>query len=189
VKRARVVLASASPRRLDLLQAVGYDVVTAVSGAAEEEFSESGPESLALLNARRKWQLVAQKNPSDHVIAADTVVWLDGRFYGKPSDMADAERMIQELSGQTHLVVTGVVLGRGEASPVEFAETTHVTFHALTLSEIQDYLASINPLDKAGAYAAQNDEGRIIRKIDGLLSNVIGLPVERVLESLPLSEA
>ena len=115
------------------------------------------------MNARRKWQLVAQKNPSDHVIAADTVVWLDGRFYGKPSDMADAERMIQELSGQTHLVVTGVVLGRGEASPVEFAETTHVTFHALTLSEIQDYLASINPLDKAGAYAAQNDEGRIIR--------------------------
>jgi septum formation protein len=103
--------------------------------------------------------------------------------------MADAERMIQELSGQTHLVVTGVVMGRGEEIPVEFAETTRVTFHALTLSEIQDYLSSINPLDKAGAYAAQNDEGRIIREIDGLLSNVIGLPVERVFEYLPLSEA
>lgn len=185
MNRPRVVLASASPRRLDLLQAAGYEVVTAVSGALEEEFSKSGPDDLALLNARRKWQVVAQKNPRDSVIAADTVVWLDGRFYGKPSDMADAQRMISELAGKTHLVVTGVVMGRGV--PIEFTETTRVTFHELSLGEIQNYLASINPLDKAGAYAAQNDEGRIICKIDGLLSNVIGLPVERVMEILPVS--
>ena len=93
--------------------------------------------------------------------------------------MLDARRMLSELSGKTHSVVTGVVFGR-EGELTEFAETSLVTFRELSDQEIQTYLNDIQPLDKAGAYAAQNDEGRVIQKIEGLLSNVIGLPVERL---------
>jgi len=175
----RIVLASASPRRRDLLQQEGYEVVIAVSGVEELEFSMDGPAFLALENARRKWRPVARQYPDWPVVAADTVVWLGGQFYGKPKDMLDAQRMLAELSGKTHSVVTGVVAGK-EGEFTEFAETSLVTFRELSEEEICNYLNDIHPFDKAGAYAAQNDGGRIIQKIDGLLSNVIGLPVERL---------
>jgi len=175
----RIVLASASPRRKDLLQQEGYEVVIAVSGVEELEFSTEGPAFLALENARLKWRPVARQYPDLPVVAADTVVWLGGQFFGKPKDMLDARRMLAELSGKTHSVVTGVVAGK-KGKFTEFAETSLVTFRDLSEEEIRTYLNDIHPLDKAGAYAAQNDEGRIIQKIDGLLSNVIGLPVERL---------
>lgn len=175
----KIVLASASPRRRDLLEQEGHEVIIAVSGVEELEFSEEGPAFLALENARRKWHPVALQYPDFPVVAADTVVWLGGQFYGKPKDMLDARRMLAELSGKTHSVVTGVVAGHGKEF-TEFAETSLVTFRELSGEEIEAYLNDIHPLDKAGAYAAQNDKGRIIQKIEGLLSNVIGLPVERL---------
>ncbi|MFZ9919645.1 MAG: Maf family protein [Terrimicrobiaceae bacterium] len=185
----RIVLASASPRRVDLLRGAGWDFEVMVSGAEEAEYHGEGPGFLALENARRKWSAIAASRPDDLVIAADTVVWMEGEFFAKPHDMAHACQMVSALAGRTHSVVTGVVIGNRSCPAVEFAETTLVTFRNLSPEEIEDYLREIEPLDKAGAYAAQGEGGRIISEIRGLKSNVIGLPIERVsgyLESLGL---
>lgn len=176
----RIVLASASPRRVDLLQEAGWDFELLVSGAEEAEDHGGGPESLALENARRKWDAVSISRPGQVVIAADTVVWMQGKFFAKPRDLAHAFEMVSTLAGRTHSVVTGVVLGSRERGAFEFAETSLVTFQKFTEGEIADYLQEINPLDKAGSYAAQGAGGRIIAEIQGLRSNVIGLPIERV---------
>jgi septum formation protein len=176
----KIVLASASPRRKQLLEEAGYDVTCVVSGAEEIEDHSFLPADLAMENAARKARLVAGNSPDHIVIAADTVVWRNGRFFGKPSDREDAFRMLKELAGQTHEVVTGVVVYFPGGEITTFAESSLVTFHALADDEIRCYLDSIHPLDKAGAYAAQGDNGRIIKKIDGSVTNVIGLPVERV---------
>jgi len=185
--RPHLILASASPRRRDLLSRAGYDVRIAVSDIEEVDSCNEGPEALALINAKRKWSAIAPQYPDEIVVAADTVVWLDGRFYGKPVDFVEAAKMLAILSGRTHQVVTGVVLGRVGEGAQEFAEVSMVTFHALDENEIDDYLKAIHPLDKAGAYAAQDDNGRIIAKVEGSLSNVIGLPMER-LETFLTSE-
>ena len=178
-----LVLASASPRRLQLLREAGWEVEVEVSGAEEIEDHSLEPDFLALENARLKWRAIAARRPADFIVAADTVVWSDGKFYGKPADLEDARRMLSLLVGRSHEVVTGVVAGR-LADSVEFAERSLVTFHDLSPSSIDGYLSSINPLDKAGGYAAQEDGGRLIAKIQGSLSNVIGLPMERLAEVL-----
>lgn len=178
-----LVLASASPRRLQLLREAGWAVEVDVSGADEIEDHSLQPDFLALENARLKWRAIAARRPADFIVAADTVVWRDGKFYGKPADLDDARGMLTLLVGRSHEVVTGVVTGR-LADPVEFAERSLVTFHELTPASIEDYLSSINPLDKAGGYAAQDNGGRLIAKIEGSLSNVIGLPMERLAEVL-----
>ena len=178
-----VVLASASPRRLHLLKEAGYDVEVDFSGAEEIEDHSLTPDSLALKNARLKWRVIAERRPEDFILAADTVVWLGGRFYGKPADLPEARVMLASLVGRTHEVVTGVVVGRLSGC-VEFAEHSMVTFHDLNAESIDRYLESINPLDKAGGYAAQDDGGRLIAKIEGSVSNVIGLPMERLGEVL-----
>jgi septum formation protein len=180
----RIVLASASPRRVDLMREAGWDFEVLVSGAEEAEHHGEGPDFLAMENARRKWAAIAPSRPEDIVIAADTVVWLEGKFFAKPRDMAHAFEMVSALVGRTHSVVTGVVLGSHSQGASEFAETTLVTFRDFSASDIEDYLREINPLDKAGAYAAQGEGGRIISEIAGLRSNVIGLPIERVGEHL-----
>ena len=166
---------------------MGYQVTCIVSGAEEIEDHSFLPADLALENAARKAGLVAGNLPDHVVLAADTVVWRNGRFFGKPTDMEDAFRMLQELAGQTHEVVTGVVVHFPGGELTAFAESSLVTFHALADDEIRRYLDSIHPLDKAGAYAAQGDNGRIIKKIDGSVTNVIGLPIERLREILPRS--
>jgi len=178
--RPRLVLASASPRRRDLLSQAGYDVLIAASDVEEMDSCNEGPEALALINAKRKWTAVAPHYPSEIVVAADTVVWLDGRFYGKPLDFSEATQMLTDLSGRTHQVVTGVALGRAGEGLRQFAEVSMVTFHALDQDKIAAYLKTIHPLDKAGAYAAQDDNGRIIAQVEGSLSNVIGLPMEKL---------
>jgi len=178
--RPRLVLASASPRRRDLLSEAGYDVLIAASDVEEMDSCNEGPEALALINAKRKWTAVAPHYPSEIVVAADTVVWLDGRFYGKPLDFSEATQMLTDLSGRTHQVVTGVAVGRAGEGLQQFAEVSMVTFHALAQDEIAAYLKTIHPLDKAGAYAAQDDNGRLIAQVEGSLSNVIGLPMEKL---------
>ena len=178
--RPRLILASASPRRRDLLSRAGYDVRIAASDIEELDSCNEGPGALALINAKRKWNAIAPQYPDEIVVAADTVVWLDGRFYGKPVDFVEAAKMLAILSGRTHQVVTGVVVGRVGEGSQEFAEVSMVTFHALDENEIDAYLKDIHPLDKAGAYAAQDDNGRIIAKVEGSLSNVSGLPMERL---------
>jgi septum formation protein len=119
------------------------------------------------------------------VLGADTLVFLDGEIMGKPADIADAQRMLTRLQGRTHQVVTGVSLIHLRAYHERmFAVSTDVTFHPLDAEQVRDYLAKINPLDKAGAYAAQEHSEKIIAEISGSYSNVIGLPIERVEEEL-----
>jgi len=180
----KIVLASASPRRKQLLEEAGYQITCVVSGAEEIEDHSFPPADLALENAGRKAGVVADQFPGHIVLAADTVVWRNGRFFGKPSDGEAAVRMLQELVGRTHEVVTGVVIHFPGGSWTRFSESSLVTFHALDDAKIRRYLESIHPLDKAGAYAAQDDNGRIIKNIEGSVTNVIGLPVERVQSAL-----
>jgi len=167
-----------------LLEEAGYLVECIVSGAEEIEDHSFTPADLALENAGRKARLVAKDSPAHIVLAADTVVWKSGRFFGKPADLEEAFRMLKDLAGHTHEVVTGVVIHFPGGGTAVFSESSLVTFHVLDDGEIRAYLESIHVLDKAGAYAAQGDNGRIIKNIEGSVTNVIGLPVERIQEVL-----
>jgi len=121
------------------------------------------------------------------VLGADTVVVLDGHILGKPRDLEDATRMLRLLAGRTHEVLTGVCMLRGgTVVRCSFVESTLVAFRPFDEAMIADYLKDINPLDKAGSYAAQDDRGRLIERIEGSMDNVIGLPITRVIEALEL---
>jgi septum formation protein len=183
-----LVLASRSPRRRDLLAEAGIESVAAPSDV--EELTEFGgpPAGLAIANAELKAMTVALERPDDVVLAADTIVALGGEIFGKPRDLAHAEEMLARLSGRVHGVITGVCLAEwGRRVVVKFSESTRVRFRELSPTQIRDYLDSINPLDKAGAYAAQEDGGRIIECVEGSFSNVVGLPMERTREALRAS--
>lgn len=162
------------------MREAGWDFETAISGADELEFHADGPEALALENARRKWESIAARRIGDFVISADTVVWMDGEFFAKPRDLDHARQMLGLLSGKTHRVVTGVFFGEKIQGGSSFAESSNVTFHAFSAADIEDYIRFVNPLDKAGGYAAQGAGGKIIARLEGSLTNVIGLPIERL---------
>ena len=180
----RVVLASASPRRRDLLESAGFEVL--VRRSSVEEFSGGlAPRSLVLANAEMKAMEVAASTSGDLVLGADTIVVLDGEILGKPRDLAHAAEMLRRLSGRTHEVLTGVCMLRGgTVARCSFVESTCVAFRSLEEGMIGAYLQEINPLDKAGSYAAQEDRGRLIERIEGSMENVIGLPVARVIEAM-----
>lgn len=182
----RVVLASASPRRRDLLEAAGFEVI--VRPASVEELSEGlAPRALVIANAEMKALELATITSGDVVLGADTVVVLDGHILGKPRDLEDATRMLRLLAGRTHEVLTGVCMLRGgTVVRCSFVESTLVAFRPFDEAMIADYLKDINPLDKAGSYAAQDDRGRLIERIEGSMDNVIGLPIARVIEALEL---
>ena len=174
-----IILASASPRRSALLKEAGpiFASMQILTSHVEEG---SDP----LENAMRKAEAVAQMNPRALVIGADTVIRFEGRTIGKPADFEDAKRILAMLSGRTHDVATGVCVRCVEADIlVRFEEATHVTFRTLTPGIIDQYVQNVNVLDKAGAYAIQEHGEDIIEKIDGSLTNVIGLPVERLKET------
>lgn len=180
----RIVLASSSPRRRDLLQAAGFEII--IRPADVEELTGGlAPRDLVVSNAEKKALHVAAERRGDLILGADTVVVLDGKILGKPRDRNHASEMLGRLSGRVHEVLTGVCLVRGGTKKVcLFVESTCVSFRSLDEAMIQAYLADIDPLDKAGAYAAQDDRGRLIERIEGSLENVIGLPVARVIEAI-----
>jgi septum formation protein len=180
-----LVLASASPRRQDLLQEAGYDFKI-VRPEIEERFDPHlSLGEVTIWNAMRKGIFVAPAHSSAVVVAADTLVSLGGEIIGKPADMADALAILRRLSGRTHQVCTGVFVGRRADSAFSvFREVSHVTFKTLSEQGLKDYLESVNPLDKAGAYGAQDRGTQIIAKIEGSRSNVIGLPMEQTAEAL-----
>ncbi len=177
-----LTLASASPRRRELLQLLGLDYDVAVSGVDETPAeSEDTPEGIAQSLALRKARAVAAGRSSGLVLGADTVGALDGVIYGKPSDAAEAEATLRALRGRTHTVVTGVALvdaATGEAAAAY--DATRVTMRDFTDAEMASYIASGNPMDKAGAYAAQDAAFHPAAAIDGCWTNVIGLPLCRV---------
>lgn len=156
-----------------------FDVVPANAEELHDERLTAA--DLATFNAERKARSVAQRFADAIILGADTLVSLDRKLFGKPADMAEAERMIEELQGNTHEVVTGVCLIHLRQNRAKlFSETTQVTFRKLNRDEINRYLASINPLDKAGAYAIQEGGETIVQSISGSYTNVIGLPTERL---------
>ncbi len=179
------ILASASPRRAELLQQLKLDFRIVPSDATEVLDEQLSPFEICQLNAHRKARVIAKKNPDSLVLGADTLVFLDGEIMGKPLSRADAERMLARLQGRTHQVVTGLCLIHLRAHRERiFAVSTDVTFHPLDAGQIRDYLAKVNPLDKAGAYAIQEHGDKIIEEISGSFSNVVGLPLERLREEI-----
>jgi len=180
-----IILASASPRREQLLREMGLRFRVISPTGVEELTTGFTPAVLAMENAKRKAAAVAGRHPAALVIGADTVVVLTGKLYGKPRDLADARRMLRELAGQRHEVITGVCLiHRPFDLELIFHDTTGVWMHPLTAAQITEYLARIQPLDKAGAYAIQDHGDTIIERIEGSYHNVMGLPVERLRASL-----
>ena len=181
----RLILASSSPRRIQLLREAGFDPEIVPPEVHERTCGFLTPCELALFNANRKAVAVAARFPEAVILAADTIVALGPAVFGKPRDLDDARRMLQNLVGKTHIVVTGVALIHPNHRRVILqAEETDVKFRALPEAEIDRYLKAINPLDKAGAYAAQESPESIIERIDGSFTNVVGLPMELVVPLL-----
>ena len=175
-----VILASTSPRRSALLREAGPSFASMRIMTADVKEGDD-----PLENAMRKAEAVAELNPRALVIGADTVIRFEGETIGKPADLEDAKRILAKLSGCTHDVATGVCVRCVEADIlVRFEEATHVTFRTLTSGIIDKYVQDVNVLDKAGAYAIQEHGEDIIESIDGSLTNVIGLPVERLKETV-----
>src|SRR5580692_7825125 len=178
-----LVLASASPRRQELLRNAGITFEVQPAHIPEGPLPGEVAKDCAERLAREKALAVARQRPHDIVLGADTVVVVDGQLLGKPSDAADAARMLRLLSGRKHQVITGVCLvARGE--PSVSSETTVVTMNDLTDQDIADYVASGEPMDKAGAYAIQGIASRWIPRIEGDYGNVVGLPVALVFRML-----
>ncbi|HSJ01499.1 MAG TPA: Maf family protein [Verrucomicrobium sp.] len=181
----RLVLASASPRRVELMQEAGYQFEVLIPDVEESHDESLTCEALTVENARLKGLAIAVQHPDAVVIAADTLVYLDDKPLGKPRDMEDAAAMLRRLSGRTHRVCTGVtVLAQGGAVESSFPVISEVTFKPLSEATIRDYHSKIQPLDKAGAYAVQDESAMIIDRVEGSWSNVKGLPMERLTAEL-----
>jgi septum formation protein len=180
-----LILASASPRRSDLMREMGVPFVVMKSDAPEVAPDHLSPAETAQINAYRKARVVAKQHPDSLVLGADTVVSLGTELFAKPADMADAERMLAKLQGRTHLVITGVCLLQWRPWRQRlFAVSTSVTFRKLHLGQIRRYLEKIHPFDKAGSYAIQDEGDLIVKGFKGSYSNVVGLPVETLREEL-----
>ena len=178
-----IILASSSPRRKRLMLEAGFKFEIIVSDAEEISDKFMIPWDLTVQNAQIKASPIAQNNQEKIVIGADTVVSLDNEIFGKPSDMEEAVKMLARLSGRTHIVTTGVCIIQKEKNET-FYVNTEVTFKPLSGKEISQYVKVINPLDKAGAYAAQDHGELIIEKYTGSFTNVVGLPMSEVKEAL-----
>ena len=174
-----LVLASASPRRQELLHDAGIAFEVQPAHIPEDPLPGEDPRACAERLAREKATVIARLRPEDAVLGADTVVVVDGHNLGKPADPADAGRMLRMLSGRQHRVITGVCLVVSGQWSVA-SETTTVTMSEISELEIAGYVATGEPMDKAGAYAIQGLASRWIPRIDGDYSNVVGLPVALV---------
>jgi septum formation protein len=179
------ILASASPRRSELLRQIGIEFKVVESKVAEIHQEQLTARELAQINAYRKARSIAKKYPDAIVLGADTLVHLDEKVFGKPSSLEDAYEMLEALQGRTHIVITAVCLLhlRSHRQRI-FADSSAVTFRPLDAVKIRRYLTRVNPLDKAGAYAIQEEGEQLVEKVSGSYTNVVGLPLERLQEEL-----
>jgi septum formation protein len=182
----KLILASTSPRRAEILRDAGFSFVVMSSAVDETPFSGESPHDHVQRLANAKAELAAARNVGPAIVlAADTVVTLEGRIFGKPRSSDEARHMLEKLSGRTHSVLTGVTLIRlPDAERRSFVESTLVHFSQLSPEEITRYLATEEPHDKAGAYAIQGRAGRYIPRIEGCYFNVVGLPLAHVTQAL-----
>ncbi len=180
-----LILASSSPRRQQLLVQVSIPFAAIPVEVDETPAPSEAPADMVRRLARAKAEKAGQTHPEHVVLGADTVVALADEIFGKPADLAEARHMLATLSGRTHRVYTGVCLYRQQPRKAEvWVSITQVRFNQLSPAQIDDYLEQADPLDKAGAYAIQDHEELLIDSYDGLYSNVVGLPIEEVLEKL-----
>ncbi|MEE1066553.1 MAG: Maf family protein [Acutalibacteraceae bacterium] len=180
---AEIILASASPRRKELLATAGIEFTVKVADVEEKIDDGLTPAEVVRSLALQKAQAVADKNPEAIVIGADTIVVLDDVILGKPQSEENAVEMLTSLSGRSHTVYTGVALIKGDKVR-NFCEATQVEFYDLTKEDIDAYVATKDCMDKAGAYGIQTNGCVLIRKIDGDYFNVVGLPVSKVYREL-----
>ncbi|MBU0609419.1 MAG: septum formation protein Maf [Armatimonadetes bacterium] len=182
----RLVLASASPRRQEILRRAGIDFEIAVSDAEDSVAARGAPRAVALAGARLKARDVALRVSGRLVVGADTVVAVGRHVLGKPADAAEARQMLELLSGRRHEVHTAFAVVRGGDAAVlaEECETSAVTFHVLDAATIAAYVASGDPLDKAGAYGIQSGGAALVAEVIGSYLNVVGLPLARLLQTL-----
>ena len=178
-----IILASKSPRRRELLQLVGLDFSVVPSNADESAISEDDPATLVRRLASVKCEAVKSARSDCLVIGADTIVVYDGQVIGKPTDAHDAKRILRLLSGKTHTVYSGLCVMTDEKKLV-CHDTTYVTFADLSDEIIDAYVATGDPLDKAGAYGIQEKAALFVDRIDGNFHNIVGLPVVHLREDL-----
>jgi len=180
-----LILASASPRRSELLRGLGVGFRVVASDVPEIHDEQMTAHEVSQVNAYRKARGVAKRFPDNLVLGADTLVYLGIELFGKPGCIEEARVMLERLGGRTHHVVTSFcLLHLREHRQRLCSETTAVSFRSLDATRIGDYLSRVNPLDKAGAYAIQEEGDLIVERIDGSYTNVVGLPVERLRSEL-----
>ena len=172
----KVLLASASPRRRELIKKL-FDEFDVAAYPADENYKGATPEDTVSTIASRKLAAVTASEAYDLVVASDTLVYMDGKYYGKPSDEAEAVSMLTELSGRTHTVYSAVAV-RYKGKTYTAIDATRVLFRDLTPDEIRNYVSSHDCLDKAGAYAVQ--DGVTVASYEGSYDNVVGLPTEKL---------
>jgi septum formation protein len=180
----KIILASVSPRRSELLSEAGLNFEVVASPAEEIHDASIPLAELCEKNAELKAGAVAKLHPEAVVIGADTLVWIDGEPLGKPRGMEEARAMLRKLSGRAHTVCTGVCVVSPGGEVNRFHDLTQVRFRELDDKVIDDYFSKANPLDKAGAYGIQESGELIVEGIDGNFDNVMGLPVAKVLAAL-----
>lgn len=186
-KGLKIILASGSPRRKKLLEQIGIEPVICPSGV-DEDTDVTSPRALVEELSCRKCLDIAEKTEDGIIVGADTVVAIDDEILGKPKDAEDAKHMLERIQGKTHHVYTGVTIARREAGrladKVTFSEKTEVHVAGMTDGEIDDYIATGEPLDKAGAYGAQGGFAKFIEGFNGDYCNVVGLPVAALYKNL-----
>ena len=180
-----LILASQSPRRVDLLREIEPDFGVVASLAVELHDATGPPRRLCEINAQRKALAVAERFPAHLILGADTLVFLDGKPLGKPADIEEARWMLQQLSGRIHEVITGLCLIQHESNRILlFSEVSRVRFKSLTPPVIDEYLSRVFVFDKAGGYAIQEYGEWIVESVEGSYSNIVGLPQEALRAAL-----
>ena len=185
MKTKTLILASASPRRVAILRQLGIDFQQIVSLIVDEQTGVDDPKDHVLLLSRRKAEDVARRTSAKWILGADTIVVSDGWLIGKPEDADSAHRMLRQLSGRVHSVYTGLTLIESQAGrALSRCEETYVRIRPLSDKDIADYIATGEPLGKAGAYAIQGLGGTLVERIEGCYYNVVGLPIVRMIDMM-----
>ncbi len=183
-RQTPLVLASGSPRRRQLLTEAGVEFEIIESGIDEQMREREAGRDFALRMAREKALAISGRRPQALVLGADTVVEIDAEILGKPQDREEARAMLRKLSGQVHRVFTGFALARAGSIAESAAILSEVRFRQLTDAEIERYIITDEPYDKAGGYAVQGEAGTFIAAVQGSIANVMGLPIDEVLQAL-----